>query len=1204
MNTLSKIITPIEGFQYSVNIAYDIYDEKKIKSYIPSVGSLQIIEDVLASTDNRSTDRARILTGSYGKGKSHLILYILALLSGQKASLFSTAINKAEKENPCLAKNIQAYLSSGKKLLPVIVSINSLDIKATLLQCLDTALRKAGLSQIMPTTFFDAAIAKIVSWKEKFPDTYLAFEKATGRQGIEFIRSLKNYDQSCYDLFVKIYPSLTSGSEFNPLVGSDVIAVYESVITEIKSFGYNGIFVVYDEFGKFLEGSIDKSSAMDIKLIQDFAEKCNRSGANQLHIMLISHKSIENYIGKLPKTKVDAWKAVSNRFKAISISNAEAEIYDMVATVLNRDDVLFGEYAKRHQSQFVALKQMVGKDASFAAIKIPHPEDLVEKCYPLHPYALLLLPRISELVAQNERTIFTFLASMERYSLPYFLRTSEADFPIIEPDYIYDYFEKLFKGEPYGSTIKKQWQITTAALSKLKEYDNELSEKIIKTLALIYCVNDFEIIPPSWDIICDIYSINYSWAEIESAKEILKKAHLLIELLYKPYVRISEGSGHDVLALIQQEGFKLENNIKAKDVFNSYYDVNYIYPVQYNDENEIVRYFDFRFVDYYDLINIETDGLTLDTDADGVVFAVLASTEIELEKSLELAKNNHNKRAVFILPKESFDCKNIAIQYQAIINLKYEYAGKELELVEELNYILEDRQSVLDSYIENTFFRFGQGNCLVYYDGAIHNIMRKAQLSQLLSSIMKIVYNKTPKIINDLINKNQISATIKNARNKILNALLTGRYAPMLGLTGNGPELNILRSTLVIPGVFINGEDPHLELNCSDERIRQIISEIRAYIVQSTITNTKAHDLGELYDILTSPYYGYGLKRGIIPIYIAVVLAQYRDHITILSHTRELPLSAAVLCDIDYAPSNYRIILEAWDEKKELYIANLEDIFSQYVNPSDQMNGSFVYIVKAMRRWYLQLTKYAITTKKVYFADGSAQQLDNASIKFRNILNSPEINSHQFLFEQLPKVFECNDYETLIKSLRFSYQCINDTYRNVHIRLIDKTKQLFDGENNERLSSVLANFYDDLKKTTKEHSFSGKASMLLDIAKHPNNDEYKLVEMIARAIFNLRMSDFSDEIMDCYIHDLKAVVEEIKAYDAQLINSKTSPKGYKIIFTDESGTEITRQFDSTEYTERGQLLYNDITTAIEDFGEAVSSDEKRQILFRILKELV
>lgn len=36
MSNLGKIITPIEGFQYSVNIAYDIYDDKKIKSYIPS----------------------------------------------------------------------------------------------------------------------------------------------------------------------------------------------------------------------------------------------------------------------------------------------------------------------------------------------------------------------------------------------------------------------------------------------------------------------------------------------------------------------------------------------------------------------------------------------------------------------------------------------------------------------------------------------------------------------------------------------------------------------------------------------------------------------------------------------------------------------------------------------------------------------------------------------------------------------------------------------------------------------------------------------------------------------------------------------------------------------------------------------------------------------------------------------------------------
>ena len=63
-------------------------------------------------------------------------------------------------------------------------------------------------------------------------------------------------------------------------------------------------------------------------------------------------------------------------------------------------------------------------------------------------------------------------------------------------------------------------------------------------------------------------------------------------------------------------------------------------------------------------------------------------------------------------------------------------------------------------------------------------------------------------------------------------------------------------------------------------------------------------------------------------------------------------------------------------------------------------------------------------------------------------------------------------------------------------------------------------------------------------------------------------------------------------------------QGYKIMYTDENGSEVTKQFDATEYTEKGQFLYNDITSTLEEFGGAISSDEKRQILFRILKELI
>ena len=1198
MSEIRKIITPLEGFQYSVNIAYDIYDEKKIKSYIPSNSSLQILEDILASTENKSSDRARILTGAYGKGKSHLILYILALLAGQDSSLFTTAINKAKTTNLNLAKNIESYLKSNKKLLPVIVNANSIDIRTTLLQSLSLALSNAELTDIMPTTFFDVAIDKILSWQSDFKETYLQFERKVGESGDAFIEQLRNYNQGHYDLFVKIYPTLTSGSEFNPLAGSDVIAVYDSVVHAIKERGYNGIFVVYDEFGKFLEGSVDKSSAMDIKIIQDFAEKCNRSGANQLHILLISHKGIDNYIGKLSKIKVDAWKAVSNRFKSIAVDNSEDELFDIVSTVLARDEQAFKNYVKQHSDQFNRLNLIVQKEQAFNGLN--KSGDFALKCYPLHPYSLLILPKVSELVAQNERTIFTFLSSTEKFSVPHFLRVCQEDFTIIEPDYIYDYFEPLFKGEPYGSVIKKQWQIATAALSKLKEFDNALAEKIVKTIALIYCINDYELIPPSWDIICDIYNINYSLAEIESAKQLLKSNHLLIELLYKPYVRITAGSGHNVLEMIQEEKYHIEKSLNTKAILNDLSNIKYIYPVQYNDENEIVRYYEFRFVSAFDLGSIARTGMALDTDSDGVVYAICANTEQELQRASEEVAKIYNQRAVFILPKEPFDSKGVVLEYQAVHNLIDRYIGKEIELVDELSYILEDRYDVINSFIENTYFRFDKRQSVVYYEANNQIIVRKSQLPQLLSKITAKIYNRTPKIVNELINKNELSGTIKNARNKILTALLSGEIKRDLGFQGNGPELNIMRSTLIIPGILINTEEPRLEYECENIRVREVLQEIKKFILQSAHDDSSNFSI--LYDQLIKPEYGYGLKRGIIPIYIAVVFTQFKDHLVIKRKDREYAPTVALFSDIDSSPKDFRIILEAWDEDKDTYIAGLESIFSQNINSADRANGVFTYIVKAMRRWYLQLTKFEVTTKNVCYDNGDIDALDLSTLKFRNSLSNPEINAHEFLFNQLPKFYGVKTLAETIKCVRESYVKINNTY--LHFKFIKVIKLLFGALEGESLTSVIANFYDDLKAETKEHLFSGKIGMFLDIAKHPNNDESKLVESIARALFNLRMSDFNDEIMNCFIDGVKAVKEDILAYDNNANVNATVGGSYKIIFNDEHGNPVTRQFDATEDTKEGQFLYNEITDAIEGYGEAISSEEKRQILFKILKELI
>ena len=90
----------------------------------------------------------------------------------------------------------------------------------------------------------------------------------------------------------------------------------------------------------------------------------------------------------------------------------------------------------------------------------------IKGCYPLHPISTFILPRLSEKVAQNERTLFTFLSSDQKYTLSAFLKTAEGDFPMLTPDYIYDYFEPLLRKEPYTSETHKLYKLTSNVLRK------------------------------------------------------------------------------------------------------------------------------------------------------------------------------------------------------------------------------------------------------------------------------------------------------------------------------------------------------------------------------------------------------------------------------------------------------------------------------------------------------------------------------------------------------------------------------------------------------------------------------------------------------------------------------------------------------------------------------------------------------------------
>ena len=65
-----------------------------------------------------------------------------------------------------------------------------------------------------------------------------------------------------------LYPELTSGSVFNHFLVS-TLSNCICITDKLKDRGFSGIYVIYDEFSKYLESSISTATNSDIKLPQD-----------------------------------------------------------------------------------------------------------------------------------------------------------------------------------------------------------------------------------------------------------------------------------------------------------------------------------------------------------------------------------------------------------------------------------------------------------------------------------------------------------------------------------------------------------------------------------------------------------------------------------------------------------------------------------------------------------------------------------------------------------------------------------------------------------------------------------------------------------------------------------------------------------------------------------------------------------------------
>lgn len=1288
-----RMIVASKNFQTSVNIAFDFDNAQKLADFIPTSEAIKFIDEAVLSArninqmeektseKNDSLNRAEILIGPYGKGKSYIVLETLSLLYNNPdlKSVFYSLADKIAEKSPDTAENVRQYVKSGRRLLPVVINGNSQSLAQSFLYALHLTLKNKEFENLMPETHFESAVKMIEKWENEYPETLEKFNNLASAKSEEFKRQLLTYNSDFFEEFEKLYPSLTSGSEFNPFSGFDVVEVYEKVCKKLCESGkYDGIFVVYDEFGKYLESSIAQATVKDTKLLQDFAERCDRSGKNQLHLLLICHKEIENYIDILPKQKVDGWKGVSERFRHIHLYNNYSEVYSLIRAAIIKNPDEWEKFCLKNKAQFENLKNVwFGSSFRlFSNLDCDVEQRILFGCYPLHPVSSYILPRLSEKVAQNERTLFTFLSGNDKNGFASLIKkieksgtekpenTEEDEFLsagkiiLFTPDVLFDYFENQMQNEPYTSEIKKHYFMALSILRQLDE--KSLESKIIKTLALIYSLNQFERLSPDLNFLFALYEdAGYSREEIRGAVNTLSEKGFVYLNIHNNYIQLKSNSGANIPALISDCVEKRRRAVRIVDILNSFNTEKFIYPTSYNVKNKMTRYFRFAFISEKDFLKCDDwKNAAENLNSDGCVFAVFNDSE-STEKNQDYSKSlvekacrisSETKNLVFIFSKSVENFSEKLRQFDSVAFLRNKLLSSfddtsDSVLFDEYDIIYQDLYEVVKQIVHSYIQR--ERKLALYVSlGAEWKLYRKSEFTNLVSQICAEIFYRTPVINNEMLNKNCLTGAAVKSRAKLMDAMLNFPLND-LGFSGSGQEVSFMQSALVHTGILEkNSEKKFFNLSPktgdtkNDKNFKNLFRVMNGFL--SNAEKTEA-SFEKLFDLLVKPENGIGLRRGVIPVYIVAAVCERVKNIVLKKRGIEVPVNAQNLAEIAESPSDFTIRIQKWNDEKENYILALEKLFSDFVIDDEKKANGYSYLINAMLRWYRSLPKYTKQMKKVYCGGTVLAEAKFAAVQkeysaFLNILRSGGFGANEILFEKLPFMFSngqsAEDFD-FFENVANAKKFFDSVLDNFESKIVEEIKNVFDTNAGEKsLKNLIADFCQKLNLQTENHVFENGAHSLLRIYKSAGNDEKKIVMEMSKVLTGLSIDDWNDESVNMFFERLSELNGTLLDFDncsvdkrnmsalrqAQCLADNTensaaanvdgaageynSAANYEIRFA-QSGTENakSKSFKKIECSHRAVLLEEEIWRTIEEMGQSVTDAEKRQVLVSLLEKL-
>ena len=447
MTTLKDWIVVSQNEQPFIHFESSLDDDQVVTGYIPVKSTLEVLTFLKDATANHTSQgRAVICYGSYGSGKSRLCSVLARLFrDGFDCPALQPVWERlrARGEATRLDELRHTMVPGGEQWRPwLVVTIYAggpgVSLSTSLIRGLFQAVRRVGLNDgVLGTTIYHAAAVRLsemiahgASYTPPPESTY-----ATARQ---LERALEeDYAEDALETFREFYRQATFGTEFDEWVRNsgevslDAHDLFNTVAERIQRCGYQGIAVIWDEFGFFVEELLrgaeqrERNLGREAMNLQDFIERSCSSGdlGRKVIFLGFTHVSLAEYGSRqgLGDTEKDRLSTVSDRFRdpsiPIKLSVTENEGYHLLAGMIHRTDV----GRELFSNPLSLLQRIASKMCSHRLWERLRPhecyEEIVAPCYPLHPSTSAALLLLSDQVAQRARTTFYYLQNKAQHGL-------------------------------------------------------------------------------------------------------------------------------------------------------------------------------------------------------------------------------------------------------------------------------------------------------------------------------------------------------------------------------------------------------------------------------------------------------------------------------------------------------------------------------------------------------------------------------------------------------------------------------------------------------------------------------------------------------------------------------------------------------------------------------------------------------------------